>query len=198
MRIISYPGFHDKLKVANPYLSLLYSEIQNIKGEECIYQFSFKNIIRRSYNIAHVHWPESNKLNKGFFKVVMYSIGFNLVMLYAKIKGAKVVWTVHNLSPHEKRWPLIQRLHFSIFTRLVDGFIVMNNFTKNAIEELYPALKKKKHAYIRHGHYKDYYENHNNQLTARAELHINESAVVGLFFGQIREYKGIEQLIKVF
>jgi beta-1,4-mannosyltransferase len=102
------------------------------------------------------------------------------------------------LSPHEKRWPLIQRLHFSIFTRLVDGFIVMNSFTKNAIEELYPALKKKKHAYIRHGHYKDYYENHNNQLTARAELHINESAVVGLFFGQIREYKGIEQLIKVF
>src|SRR3982751_3969354 len=149
MRILSFPALHE---VPNPYLSLLYSEIQNIKGEECIYQFSLKNILRRNYNIVHVHWPESTGLNKSFPQAFMYFVGFNLSMLLLKIKGAKVVWTVHNLSPHEKRWPLIQKLHFFIFSHLVDGFIVMNSFTKDSIEGLYPALKKRKHAYIRHGH----------------------------------------------
>jgi beta-1,4-mannosyltransferase len=195
MRIISFPAVH---KVPNPYLSLLYSEIQNIENGECIYPFSFKNILRRTYNIVHVHWPESRGINKGFVKAFMYFIGFNLSILFLKIRGAKVVWTVHNLSPHEKRWPLLQKLHFFIFSHLVDGFIVMNGFTKDIIEQLYPVLKKRKHAYIRHGHYKGYYENNNNQLTARAKLHIKENAILGLFFGSIREYKGIDRLIKVF
>lgn len=196
MQIITFPGYTDSTKIENPYQSLLYTEI--LSESVVVDDFTANNIFKKKYDIIHIHWPESNRLSKKLKLALTYSFGFLFLISIAKLKGAKLVWTVHNLKPHENKWPTIQKLHFAIFTWMVNGLIVMNNYTITQVCNYYKNLAGKPARIIKHGNYKRYYLNTVNKEDAKALLKIEEGTKVCLFFGQLRAYKGLEELITVF
>ena len=94
--------------------------------------------------------------------------------------------------------PRLEALHFKLFTKMLDGFIVMNSKTSDKVVEKYPALKNTRHTLIPRGHYKTSYKNTISFYDARQKLNLSEDVKVFLFLGQIRSYKGIEEFLKVF
>ncbi len=194
MKISAFPAFKRK---QNPYQILLYSPMQQ-KNNVTVQEFTSKNILLNKYDIIHIHWPESNKLRKTSIIAIAYIISFNLLLKIAKWKGSKVVWTVHNVQPHEKKLPLLQTIHFYFFTRLVDALIFMNRDTTQNLYEKYPSLKTKPFEIIPHGHYKNWYPNTITKIQARQFFKLAVTDKVFLLLGQLRPYKGVESLIEIF
>lgn len=194
MRIAAFPAFKSK---QNPYQFLLYTAMQ-LMGKIEIEEFNWKNIIRNKYDIVHIHWPESNKLKKHFAIAFLYSVAFILLLKIAKARGAQLVWTIHNIQTHEENFPLLERIHFSAFTNMVDGFIAMNEEAVKAAMKVYPVLKHKPYNIIPHGHYKDFYKNETSLSEARYFFNLNEADKVFLVLGNIRPYKGLERLLQQF
>lgn len=193
MKIAAFPAFKTK---QNPYQSLLYAAMQ--KQKITVEEFHWKNLLFKKYDIIHIHWPESNKLRQTVLIALSYIIIFNSLLKIAKLKGAKIVWTVHNFQSHEKKFPVLESIHFKFFTRMVDGIIIMNRSTDKKLISTYPFLKHKPLTVIPHGHYKDYYENKISASKARSLFKVSEADKVFLVLGQIRPYKGLEHLIEHF
>lgn len=106
--------------------------------------------------------------------------------------GVKVITIVDNALPHEPHFydkPLT-----SWFLRKNDGFIAMTEAVKNDIIALRPDAKVK---LMPHPLY-DHFGTPMPQAEARQQLGLPTNARVLLFFGLIRDYKGLDLLIEAF
>lgn len=171
-----------------PYISLLYKniELESSKFEFIrFYQYSFLFTVRR----VHLHWPEYLFKNKG----VIQNSFFMILFLTFKLLGGKVIITAHNLKPHYKQKRL-NRLYLKTIYLLSNGIIRLgkNKLVAKGIPESYSE------AFIPHGHYRDIYPNTVSRIEGRQYLGLEAHAEVGLFFGQIRRYKNIKKLVKIF
>ena len=106
----------------------------------------------------------------------------------------KTVFTVHNVLPHE----IVrgERFAYKMLYRQASGLILHSNASLNKLSALLHGKPSTPHAVIPHGHYGDLVETGN---TSRSE----SLAMIGLaegsyivFFGAIRPYKGLEQLLR--
>ncbi len=193
MKIAAFPAFRTK---QNPYQNLLYSAMQ--KHDIVVKEFNWKNVLFDSFDIVHIHWPESNKLRKTILIAISYIIAFNILLKATKLKGAKVVWTTHNIQSHEKKFPLLEKIHFKFFTKMADGVIAMNEPTIDKIKNQYPAFNNKPFIVIPHGHYKEWYKNDISFIDARTRFNLSVNDKVFLILGQLRPYKGLETVITYF
>jgi len=196
MKIIAWPT-HSGRKI-NPYTSLLYEQIEKSKNLE-VDEFKNKTALLNKYDIAHVHWPEAMLIRQTNTLVAyLYVIKFVFSISVSKWRGAKFVWTVHNLKPHESKFPRLRKYFSSWLTNAVDGVIVLSQSTVELLKKNHPALLEKPIAVIPHGHYKSCYPNTTNRQESRSKLGITNSETVLLFIGQIREYKNVLTLIQCF
>lgn len=107
-----------------------------------------------------------------------------------KNKNIKIISILHNVIPHEERTGDIQ-LTRRFFDRN-DGFVVLNESSRRDL------LVIKRHSkYIVHPHpLYDHYGDKIDKQEARAKLGIEPGRKVLLFFGLIRDYKGLDFLIE--
>lgn len=104
-------------------------------------------------------------------------------------KGMKRIALVHNLVPHEKRF--FDSLFNRFFVRQYDGFVVLSEAVKKDILEIAP---KAKILMTEHPLY-DHFQDKVNQEQAKIELNLDTKKKTLLFFGIIRDYKGLDNLI---
>jgi beta-1,4-mannosyltransferase len=172
----------------NPYISLLY---KNIKQESP--KFEFTRFYRHSFLFTvrriHLHWPEYLFKTKGVIQNTLFMIMF----LIFKLLGGKVIITAHNLKPHDKQNRL-NKLYLKTVYLLSNGIIRLgkNKSVAKGISESHTQI------FIPHGHYRDIYPNNISKDEARQQLNLGDQDEVGLFFGQIRRYKNIKKLVKIF
>jgi beta-1,4-mannosyltransferase len=194
MRILAQPAFKNRKQ--NPYNWLLYSHIQKIGVN--VDEYSITNFLFKKYQIWHLHWPEYS-LNHPNISIAFFRIVFLLIQIkIAYIKGIKIVWTIHNLSAHEKRYPILENWFWNNFIQHLHAYISLTTSGIKHAQERFQHLQKIKGFMILHGHYRDEYDNSINSEEARSLLEISPRAKVLLFFGQIRHYKNIPHLLKVF
>jgi len=118
---------------------------------------------------------------------------FATVMLAAKIRRKPIVTTVHNVSPHEKS--TLQRIADKIVFALSDEFIVHTESNK---QQLTKTVNKQINV-IAHGILSpDVQLRGLNKQQARKQLKLQEGDKVVLFFGIIRDYKGVDVLLEAF
>lgn len=193
MKIAAFPAFKKK---DNPFQVLLYKSIAELGND--VYEFNLKSVFFKKADIVHIHWPESNKFKKGAIVGALYFLYFNFLVLSSKVGGAKVIWTVHNLEPHDSNLSRLVRAHFFIFTLLVDGYILMNKSSSQRVIDQYPNLRSKKKAYIPHGHYKGFYKENVSHDHARKYCGTHKNQFVFMLLGNLREYKGLDHLLESF
>ena len=136
--------------------------------------------------MLHFHWPERH-----FQHGLASALGFALRLLVARALGYRLVWTVHNLAPHEDAGAG-DRIVRALFRRLATLIVHCE-----AARGLLGAAGARA-AVIPHGSYVGRYPNAVAPAAARARLGLESDARVLLAFGQVRSYKGLERLLTTF
>lgn len=156
-----------------------------------------QSIIRYWPDILHVHWPYPFLIANSKFTTTIKSTSFICGLLLLKLFGMKVVWTVHNLTDHEGKFKYQELLFSKIFAKLCDKLIVHCLSAKIDVEKLYNK-NESSIVIIPHGNYIGHYENSMTISEARRRLKFSEEDIIFLYFGQIRSYKGVPELIDTF
>jgi len=146
---------------------------------------------RDPLDVVHVHWPHG--LYSGRIWRYPYIV---LVLFLYRILKKNIVWTVHELEAYES--PHV-RLDEWLRRRLMawsQALIVHGDATEREVRERYgykgPVCQG------RHPSYAGWYEDNVDQAEARARLGLPPGAKVFLYFGFIKPYKGVEDLIAAF
>lgn len=105
-------------------------------------------------------------------------------------KGVKVICIVDNALPHESRF--FDKPLSTLFLRQCSAYVVMSDVVKDDLLRLNPK------AYYRHLPHPlyDHFGEKVKQSTARESLSLPTEKKTLLFFGLIRDYKGLDWLIR--
>ena len=106
-----------------------------------------------------------------------------------KNKHTRIITIADNILPHEKRPG--DKQFTSFFIKPVDAFITMSKKVMNDLR----MFTQKPAKQIVHPLYDNFGEKINKQ-TAKEYLHINKDENIILFFGFIRNYKGLDLLLE--
>ncbi len=118
---------------------------------------------------------------------------YYFMMKIARNRKKKIILTVHNILPHESN--IFFKLLWDRILKLADGYIVHASVNKEELINLYPFTEDKPVWVIPHGVKK---MKKISSHKARNILKIPEDKIVFLFFGTIREYKGLDILLRAF
>jgi len=181
----------------NPYLAIFCKKLQTtgvIAQNDA--QFTIKWLLYNKANvkILHFHWIHMYSEAKNDVKAFIKLIGFYTKLRIATFLGYKIVWTVHNIMPHETYHKALQCW---IRKKLANIAHVVTHceYSKNVIEQKF----KKRHVdVIMHGNYVEKYPNVVSKSIAREYLRLPQDSKIYLCFGLIRKYKGIEELMLSF
>lgn len=117
------------------------------------------------------------------------------IALISKLRGRKIVCTVHNVLGHESG--LIDRFFSSLIFLLPDKFIVHSPQNKGQLQKNFNIGESRINV-IPMGVFGLYRGGNVSKSGARERLGIPPKARVVLFFGIIRKYKGLEDLAEAF
>ncbi|WP_206447329.1 glycosyltransferase [Agrococcus sp. KRD186] len=113
----------------------------------------------------------------------------------AKRAGMTILWTVHNVLPHDARHRWVERsLHRSL-SRLADTIHIMSISTAVAAAPEY-RLPPDRTVRIPHPSYFGAYGPREDRAAARERLGIGADDLALLMLGQMRAYKGVRELIE--
>ena len=151
-------------------------------------------------DVLHLHWTHGFVVASSTVMTILKAFRFLIELLIVKLRGIKIVWTVHNLLQHERQHPRLELFFNKILVRLYDQLIVHCSFAGDAVVQTYqlPDRFRAKINVVPHGHYINSYENNVTRSQARTILGLSGEAVIVLHFGQIRPYKGVFHLIDTF
>ena len=134
-------------------------------------------------DIFHFHWVSP-------LLAPMQYVVLKLNKLFSK---KKVVMTCHNIEPHEST--VFDRLFTKIVFSNVNHFIVHAQQNVNRLINDYSISKERIH-FVPHGTF-GYFTKWSKESKQELKKHFGvENKKVILFFGYIREYKGLRYLIK--
>jgi beta-1,4-mannosyltransferase len=149
-------------------------------------------------HILHLHWPDKFCMADSFFGALAKTNGFLRDLEYIREKGTKIVWTIHNLMNHERRHLLIERLLQNWLAKNASAFIAHSKTAKDRAIQRFGLTDKRPFYVIPIGNSIDTYANTLTRAEARAKLGIEPERFVFGYFGRIEEYKGVDDLLKVF
>ena len=109
-----------------------------------------------------------------------------------KNRHSRIITILDNIIPHEKR--MGDRAFTKYFVKPVDGFVAMS---KSVLQDTHQFDTKKPRVFCPH----PLYDNFGDKIekgTAREHLGLDPDQSYILFFGFIRDYKGLDLLIEAF
>jgi glycosyltransferase involved in cell wall biosynthesis len=189
LRVLAAPGM--KERKVNPYTWLLYSHMS-----ADVHDFSYRRAMFGRYNVVHLHWPEGDLNWSRNFVLAKLRLQRQFAVLdHLRARGTRIMWTAHNLAAHDRRFPNLEGWFWESFTKRLDGFIALTETGKSAAEARFPSLRNIPGFVVAHGHYRGEYSPCSEP---RPSLGISKDKKVILFFGQLRAYKNVTQLIDNF
>lgn len=156
-----------------------------------------KSVLDNRPEVLHIHWTYPFLVAKSRLGTIAKSIKFMCELSLLRVFGIKIVWTVHNIVDHEGRFKSTELFFNKLLVSLCDKLIVHCQSAKTEIMKVY----NKEDSFIEvipHGSYIGLYENNITRANARHKLNLNVKDKVFLYFGQVRPYKGIPELIDAF
>jgi len=153
------------------------------------------------YKVDFIHLDWINRYyqrKRHWMTLISIPIFMVEVLLVRYILRVKIVWTLHNILPHDVKRARTHAFIRRFFANQCEWIRVFAVSTVvNASKVL--NIEKSKFKVIPEGSYVGYYENKVRNREAKELLSIKESdRLVFLFLGGIRDYKGLENLINVF
>ncbi len=187
----------------NPYQKLMMeglrsSRLQVRHGEPGKFFALIKTALRHRPDYLHLDWLHSYYMRKREWMTWIQFPFFVLqVFTISKILGVKLVWTLHNIYPHDSpshgpyKWA---RQFFANHCKWI------RVFDKDTIPRAAAALKvsANKFVVVPEGSYVEYYKNLASQTEARKHLNLPSHKRILLYLGLIKPYKGVLELIEAY
>ena len=186
---------------ANPYGALLARamaklDVELVAGYASDLSEAWLIENRQHVDVLHLNWPHLMYQAPDLAGRLARCADLIGHLAHARLLGYKVVWTMHNLYPHETINHDLDRLVQLGITHLATAIIV---HCRRARELLRQHFSRAEDVFlIPHGHFIDVYPNTITRSEARRRLDLPEHHFVYLYFGNARQYKGLERLLEVF
>lgn len=177
-QVIVMQSFTSDRSQANPYVGLL---VDNYPADVMCEYFSWRMGLLGKFDLFHVHWPEALLVGRSRVRRIGKRVLLIVLLTRCLLLKRPIVRTVHNVIPHETSGSRVDYMLYGLINKMTKSSICMNGSNS--------ALGKSRRYQIPHGHYRDI-------LSAEIERSVVSGRVV--YFGQIREYKGVERLVDQF
>ncbi|MHC4950021.1 MAG: glycosyltransferase [Planctomycetota bacterium] len=186
----------------NPYQDQLRTNLE--KQGVTVYDFKAKTILLKriirwyKVDILHLHWIAPFFIRETRVKSWFRGFIFLSKLCIIRLSGVKIVWTMHNLTDHEEPFPVLSGFVRRLVAKLASAIIVHSEIARKAVCEDFGKSINRKLSIVPHGHFIDCYPNKVGRQEAREKLGIADDRFVYLFFGAVRQYKGVDKLINAF
>lgn len=192
------------LNQINPYLGLIFCDPAFTHLVDLSIRRPFST--RISGDVYHMHWPDQLLSLPKFHR-----FGPSIDLAYQRLvrgldkfkrRGGKVVWTAHNLFPHDldkqKHQRIWRRWQDEILMR-VDAVIAMSPAVETVVKETHPLLQSCEFKVIPHPHYQQIYAEHIvDRATARHGFGLPQNGPVIGMLGLVRAYKDPLGFVRTF
>lgn len=157
-------------------------------------------IYRKINSINPFNWIKTAKTiknKKADIVIFSYWMSFfapcyaKMAKIISKNKVSRCIGLIHNMLPHEKS--LLDVAFSPLFVKSMDAFVALSQSVLNDISKLDKKDKPKK--YSPHPLY-DHYGDKEDKSLALSSLYLDEKYNYLLFFGLVREYKGLDLLLE--
>lgn len=185
----------------NPYYHMLEKEFIS-QGVDFIYSTDFneveKIIKKKSECIFHLHQPSPfyHSLDGSEEDLILNSRKFLDKLDRLKSLGAKLVWTMHNPVPHNRKFQKIDEAVNQELFSLSDHIVVLGNYPK--INLCLDQNVKTPVSVVLHPSFKEVYPAKMDKIQARKEFGLPLDAIIFGNIGRIKPYKGHEFIIEAF
>lgn len=151
----------------------------------------------------HLHWLESPLWGRFVQRLpLLAEMRVALILLLARVLHAldrPVIWTAHNLAPHDfasaRHARLYARMRAS-FLPSVSDVICMGQSAEAAVRAAFPELARARFHLIAHPHYRGHFDPIAPQIPPEVAADLQgETPPVIITFGHVRAYKGLPALI---
>jgi glycosyltransferase involved in cell wall biosynthesis len=190
----------------NPYLQLLYDAlarfgIQAVAGPRLGAGWLWQE--RAAVTFLHFHWDTYYAENtsddarwRGLRSWVKL-IRFALLLGMSRRLGYHILWTVHEVVPHESRSRRRDLLAAKLLARASHAVMAHDDATRRRAKE-WLGINGREVTVVPHGSYAGFYPDGRSRAAVRHEWRLDERQFVFLAFGNLRRYKRLELLLDAF
>lgn len=146
--------------------------------------------------LLHLHFFDELTQRPGRAHSAARTLGFLGAVAALKTRGVRVIWTAHNLEPHETHHAHWAFLAYRAVARLADGVIAHSAAARRMLNDRYGPLPRAE--VIPHGSYIGLYGPRRGRGESRAALGLPAEGPLILSVGTLRPYKNLEGLIVAF
>lgn len=180
----------------NTYTSRLSSSLEQYGVQ--VDEFSIPKALFGHYDLIHVHWPEGVLKKRGRLVGAARVVAVVSVLFVARfLRRRRVVWTVHNLEPHDLNRPHSLALLRCGLGLLVDGYIHLSHVSEPILARVVPKSVGKRRSVIPIGRYSGEFSPLNNRADTRRTYGVGQRNTLVVFAGQVAPYKGALELAQV-
>lgn len=151
---------------------------------------------RAKIDVLHFHWIQYHYRSSSRFRSLLALLGFALRLCVARWLGYGVVWTLHNILPHERAKGRVDEWARWLMMRLAHQVLVYCTAGQRAIQEHFGRTQGVFNT--SRGAYNELGWGVIDQKAARDSLGLSPDAFVFLYFGYIRGYKQTPHLVRSF
>ncbi len=195
-RVYVFPRIERSSKY-NPYLKLLYESIKEIPVESVnplVPKFLFRKFCGEK-SLVHYHWLEFCNIKE--FLILIYKLSLLFIFV---LSGGEVVWTMHNLTPHCKKYKKLNFIIRKWMTSIIKFIILHSENAKPAVTSYY-RVPSRMIKIIPHPTYKVTIKDRTEsikKINRIYKIHLKESKPIFIMYGRISQYKGILEVLKIF
>jgi glycosyltransferase involved in cell wall biosynthesis len=179
----------------NPYTARIYRAMD--RSAVKVTDWSLARALLGRWDIVHVHWPET-VFDHSLPEALLTTRTLLRAVDHARRRGARLVWTVHNLHAHGERHPRAEAEFWREWITRLDGILALTEAGLDAARTAQPGLADVPSVVVPHPHYRGVYRDDASRDAARLRLGLPATAPVLAFFGRVAAYKGIPELVEAF
>lgn len=148
--------------------------------------------------LLSLDWIHQYCLHPSVVRSLVKTLLFVLDVMWVRLFfGVPIVWTLHNLRHHEHRPRVLERIVSRFFASQCRYIRILGPGIEDQVQA-YLGVNRKKIVVLPEGPYVGWYPEGVSAVDARKRLGIPENTRVWLYLGNVRPYKGIEELIEAF
>lgn len=146
-------------------------------------------------DVIHIHWTSPIVQNAtDDADAQQRRLRFERAIGSAMSRGSRVIWSIHNVLPHGVLYREEELALCRFLSARASRIHILSSRTREAIGDLYP-VDDNKLVRIPHSSYWGVYDQGSSRESARAAHGLQSDDVVIGLIGQLRPYKGVDDLI---
>jgi len=181
LRIWCFPGEENRL--SNPYTAILVTQLRRLGHKVSSPGWPGRFIGR--CDVIHLHWPQK-VVRASLFGSLRTIAVWSAFLALQKARGAKIVWTMHNVASHEGERPRLERFWMKRLITRLSGVHALSQDSLEQARAHYPALAALPALVAPHWTYSDAYPH--------PDL-VPDTPETIAFLGDIKPYKGLDAFL---